>query len=105
MLFLFALLVENIHGIMGYNEKNRGRLTLDYKERYKHLLNRVAGVIMLATQLFLFAYTWYEIYVPSIAKEVQGSDLLFCEGIGIQPGVVCHKVRAQPQDIPAVRMG
>lgn len=46
-----------------------GILTLDYKERYKHLLNRVAGVIMIATQLCLFAYTWYEIYVPSIAKE------------------------------------
>ena len=29
----------------------------------------MAGVIMLATQLCLFAYTWYEIYVPSIAKE------------------------------------
>ena len=42
---------------------------MDYRERYKHLLNRVAGFLMWAFQTAMFAYTWYEIYVPSIAKE------------------------------------
>lgn len=49
------------------DDKNRGRLTLDNKERYKHLLNRAAGVLMLTFQLCLFAYIWYQIYVPSMA--------------------------------------
>ena len=42
---------------------------MDYRERYKHLLNRIAGILMWAFQTFLFAYTWYQIYVPNIAKE------------------------------------
>lgn len=64
-----SLNVENIHDIMLHNGKNRGILTLDNKERYKHLLNRFAGVIMIAFQLFLFAYTWYVIYVPSVPEQ------------------------------------
>ena len=42
-------------------------MTLDKKERYKHLLNRVAAVLMLAFQVCLFAYVWYQVYVPSMA--------------------------------------
>jgi len=42
---------------------------MDYRERYKHLLNRIAGILMWAFQTFLFAYTWNQIYVPNIAKE------------------------------------
>lgn len=49
--------------------ENRGRPTLDNRERYKHLLNRGASAIMLAFQLCLFAYTWYQIYVPNMAVE------------------------------------
>lgn len=44
-------------------------MTLENKERYKHLLNRAAGVLMWAFQLFLFAYAWYQIYIPTINAE------------------------------------
>lgn len=68
MPFLLSLIVESIHDIIWYHEKIGRRLTLDNKERYKHLLNRGAGALMLAFQLCLFAYTWYMIYVPSIPE-------------------------------------
>jgi len=42
---------------------------MDNKERYKHLLNRIAGVLLWAFQVLLFAYTWYQIYVPSLSVE------------------------------------
>lgn len=42
---------------------------MDNKERYKHLLNRTAGVLMWTFQLLLFAYTWYQIYVPTLSIE------------------------------------
>jgi len=42
---------------------------VDYKERYKHLLNRVAGVLLWMFQLFLFAYTWYQVYIPMMNAE------------------------------------
>ncbi len=42
---------------------------MDNRERYKHLLNRVAGVLMWAFQVILFAYTWYVIYIPTISVE------------------------------------
>lgn len=42
---------------------------MDNKERYKHLLNRIAGVIMWTFQILLFAYTWYQVYVPSFSIE------------------------------------
>ena len=42
---------------------------MDNRERYKHLLNRAAGVLMWAFQVLLFAYTWYQIYIPTITAE------------------------------------
>ena len=42
---------------------------MDYKERYKHLLNRIAGALLWLVQLFLFAYTWYQVYIPMMSVE------------------------------------
>ena len=44
-------------------------MTVEYKERYKHLLNRIAGVLLWLFQLFLFAYTWYQVYIPMMNAE------------------------------------
>ena len=40
-----------------------------YRERYKHLLNALAGFLMWAVQVAGFAYIWYQVYVPGMAVE------------------------------------
>jgi len=42
---------------------------LSYKERYKHLLNGIACLLLWLIQIAAFAYIWYEIYVPGMAIE------------------------------------
>lgn len=42
---------------------------MSYRERYKHLLNGIACLILWAVQTAAFAYIWYEIYVPSMSIE------------------------------------
>lgn len=42
---------------------------MSYKERYKHLLNGIACLLLWIVQVVAFAYIWYEIYVPSMAIE------------------------------------
>ena len=39
------------------------------REQYKHLLNLTANCMMLATEGLMFAYTWYMLYYPLLAKE------------------------------------
>ena len=39
------------------------------RERYKHLLNGIACLILWLIQSAAFAYVWYEIYVPGMAIE------------------------------------
>ena len=38
------------------------------REQYKHLLNLTANYMMLAMETAMFAYTWYVIYYPMLAK-------------------------------------
>ncbi len=38
------------------------------REQYKHLLNLTANYMMLAMEAAMFAYTWYVIYYPMLAK-------------------------------------
>ncbi len=42
---------------------------MNYKERYKHLFNGIACLILWLIQIGLFAYIWYEIYVANMAIE------------------------------------
>lgn len=39
------------------------------REQYKHLLNGMAGVVLLVVQALLFSYIWYQIYIPEIKVE------------------------------------
>lgn len=36
------------------------------REQYKHLLNGISDCILLAVQTAIFAYVWYQIYVPEL---------------------------------------
>ena len=40
-----------------------------YRERYKHLLNGIACLILWLIQVAAFSYIWYEIYVPGMTLE------------------------------------
>ena len=51
----------------------RTKLKIYYKEFFIQKLN-----VILTNEI---RYVTDTMYLPSIAKEVQGSDLLFCEGI------------------------
>ena len=42
---------------------------MSYKERYKHLLNGIACLLLWLIQVAAFAYVWYEYYVPGMAIE------------------------------------
>lgn len=42
---------------------------MSYKERYKHLLNALACIVMWLVQVIAFAYVWYNVYIPGIALE------------------------------------
>lgn len=42
---------------------------MNYKERYKHLLNGISCCILWVVQVAAFAYIWYQIYVQNTAIE------------------------------------
>ena len=42
---------------------------MSYKERYKHLLNGIACLLLWLIQMAAFSYVWYEIYVSGMAIE------------------------------------
>ena len=49
---------------------------MSYRERFKHLLNTVACIVLWLLQVGAFSYIWYEIYVPAMAME----DRFFARG-------------------------
>lgn len=42
---------------------------MSYRQRYKHLLNVIACLLLWLIQVGAFSYIWYEIYVPSMTIE------------------------------------
>ena len=38
------------------------------RDKYKHLLNGMANLLLLLFQTLMFAYIWYEVYVPTLNK-------------------------------------
>lgn len=42
---------------------------MSYKERYKHLLNAIACILLWLVQITAFAYVWYQVYVPGMPIE------------------------------------